>query len=329
MSNFDFSSVSIESQKPDINLVIETLKKESQEDVSVISSTIQYGLSDLLPEDEVKVSQVWDALPSSYKHMMIEALTHSSETNFELTYRFVGFLGLKDESALVRAAAIDLLWEDESSELMQMLLNIIRQDNSATVQASALSALGRFILLGEYDEISRTLATEAQQLTLKMYKDHQQSIEVRRRALEAIANSSLPQKDSLIREAYNSDNHLLKVSAVFSMGRTCDEKWQDVLIEELQGNDHELIYEAIRASGEIQLESSIEHLKHFIISDDREIQMMSVWALGEIGGKYAMELLSSLEEQTDDDELLDIISEAIDEASFSFTGSSFNFDIDD
>lgn len=329
MSQFDFSPESSETQKPDLSVVLKTLKQEADDDVAIISSIIQYGLSDILAEDEESLIKVWEQLPSGYKHKVILSLTHASEANFELIYRFVGMLGVKDESALVRAAAIDLLWEEESVEIMTLFLECLRTDPSISVKARALSGLGKFILLGEYGEITQSIALEAQQLAFQLHKDIQQPIEVRRRALEALSNSSNPQKDKLIRDAYHNDNHLMKVSSLFAMGRTCDDKWQDILLEELQGSDHELVYEAIRACGEIQIEESVEHLKYYIISEDREIQMMSIWALGEIGGKYAMELLSALEEQTDDEELLEIISEAIDVASFSFTGSSFSFDIDD
>ncbi len=56
------------------------------------------------------------------------------------------------------------------------------------------------------------------------------------------------------------------------MGRTCDEKWEDTLLEELDSDDNEIVYEAVRACGEIGLSSSVSQLGQLLLGDDREIQ---------------------------------------------------------
>lgn len=311
--------------KPDMPTVIAALKQGERLAASVVSAAVVYGLSDRRRQDIKMLEPMWLKLSSTYKHKVLRALNEASEASFELSYREIALFSVEDGSSLARAAAVDLLWEDHSIETMQLFLKLAQDDPASYVKARALIGLGRFILLGEYGEIPAALALKAQQLAIELHRSPDESIEVRRRALEALANSNHPDADHLIRAAYWQGNHLLKAGALFAMGRTCDAQWQDILLDELEGSDNELVYEAVRACGEIQLESSLDSISALAFSDDREIQLMSIWALGEIGGKRAFEILSGLEEQAEDEELADMIDEALDAASFSLSGPVFDF----
>lgn len=328
-SGIDFQAEAAGMQKPDIQDVIAALKQGAKLEASAVGATVIYGLSSL-PRQELKaVESTWIKLPSTYKHKVLQALNEASEANFELCYREIALLSVEDESSLPRAAAVDLLWEEDSAETMRLFLKMARDDAASHVRARALIGLGKFILLGEYGEIPAALALEAQELAIRLHCDANETVEVRRHALEALANSNHPDASRLIREAYEQGGHLLKTSALFAMGRTCDRQWQDILLTELESSDNELVYEAVRACGEIQLESSLDSISELALGDDREIQLMSVWALGEIGGKRAFEILSDLAEQADDDELADVTDEALDAASFSLSGPAFDFHFDD
>lgn len=327
MSDIDFQTEFNDSDdRPSISEVIDTMRREYEEGSSIVGGVVTQGLSDLSDDELKRVAMLWNELSAEYKHNVIQALVHVSENNFEYDYKQIALLGLSDDSPIVRSTSIDLLWADESPEVMVILLQLIRNDESSHVKAQGLMGLSKFILLSEYGDMPSDIAKEAQQLSLQLHNDQSQPIEVRRRALEALANSSHPSKDKLIRSAYRSDNHLLKVSSIFAMGRTCDDQWQDILLEELESDDQEVVFEAVRACGEIQLEASIYQLKQLLLSDDREILTMTIWALGEIGGKDAIDTLGSLQEVIEDEDLLEIIEDAVDVASFSIMGASFNFD---
>lgn len=324
MSAIDFQAESPGVQKPDMPAVIAALKQGERSAASVVSAAVVYGLSDRGRQDIKTLEPTWLKLSSAYKHKVLQALNEASETSFELSYREIALFNIEDESSLARAAAVDLLWEDNSTGTMQLFLKLAQNDPASYVKARALIGLGKFILLGEYGEIPAALALKAQQLAIQLHSSPDESIEVRRHALEALANSNHPDVDHLIRAAYRQGNHLLKAGALFAMGRTCDAQWQDILLAELEGGDNELVYEAVRACGEIQLESSLDSISALAFSDDREIQLMSIWALGEIGGKRAFGILSGLEELAEDEELADMIDEALDAASFSLSGPVFH-----
>lgn len=329
MSEIDFQTEYTGREKPEFDKILATLATDGQKNENIVEATLFYGLSDISEAQAKQLKPVWSELPTSYKHKMLVAFNEASEADFDFSYKQVALLGLKDESSLIRAASIDLLWDDESVNTMRMLLNLVRTDDAPSVKARGLVALGKFILLGEYEEIPELIAYEAQQLAFDMHTDVSQPLEVRRRALEALSNSSHPQKDKLIQSAYHSPEHLFKVSAVFAMGRTCDEKWEDTLLEELDSDDNEIVYEAVRACGEIGLSSSVRQLGQLLLGDDREIQLMVIWSLGEIGGQQAVDILTVYEENVEDDDLLEATEDALGVASFNLSGAMFDFDVDD
>ena len=326
MSDFDFQSEVTNLQPPAMSEVIGALK---QGDTTIVKPTIVYGLSDLTDERFAELKPTWDSLSSANKHRIIQTLTQTSEANFEFNYRMIGMYGLEDASPLVRSASVDLLWEESSLEVLARFMQLAESDEDALVRTRAVMGFSRVILLGESEEIPAEQAQEAQRIALKLHNDPTQPLDVRRRALEAISNSSHQSIPKLIETAYNSDEHLMIVSAIFAMGRSYDERWQDILLEELEHTDNERVFEAVRACGEIQLSASVRQLEDLCDSDDREIQEASIIALGEIGDKQALRILDGLMNTVEDEDLLVMIEEAIDEASFSGTGAMFDFDLDD
>lgn len=330
MSQYDFEAQELALSKPPLDELLAALRQEAASPARVLSSTVIYGLSDLSSNELRAVEPVWRGLPSSFKHQVLSALNEASEAMFELNFREIATLGLRDDSGGVRAMAIELLWTDESPATMRQLMRLAADDPEPSVRSSALKGLGPFILLGEYGRIPGDLAREAQRLTRALHTDDRQPLDVRRRALEALANSSHPSLETLIQAAYANGNHDLKTSAIFAMGRTCNEVWQDILLEELDSHDNEYVYEAITACGQIQLKPGVQRIGELTLSEDREIQLAAIWALGEIGGKRAFDILSSLSETVENDEEgTAAIETALDSASFSLSFAALDLDFDD
>ena len=318
------------SNKPDLNDVLSVLAEAGAEQKQSVSPTLVYGLSDLSPSEWQRIETVWRDLSAGTKHRVIRALNESSEALFELNYRELGLRSLDDENTIVREAAVELLWTDESEQAMREFIRLADRDPESSVRTAAMKALGRFILLGEYGDVSDELAQEAQQLSLRLHNDETESLEMRRRALEALANSSHPLVHDLISKAYVDGNHDLKISAIFAMGRSCSKAWREILLKELEYHDNEAVYEAIAACGQIQLEDSVARIGELALSDDREIQLTAIWALGEIGGSRAFEILSHLNEVLEDGETAAVLEEALDTAGFrrSFAGLDLRLDED-
>src|SRR5690606_36751293 len=121
-----------------------------------------------------------------------------------------------------------------------------------------------------------------------------------------------------------------QASAVFAMGRTCDNRWNDIVLREIDNADPANRYEAARASGELEIKEAVPHLARLAQGPDREIKEVAIWSLGEIGGSYAMKILGALADVAEQDEDVDQL-ESIEEAfvNASLACRDFDFELDD
>lgn len=279
---------------------------------------VMYGLSGLGSVQLNNLERIWPTIEIERRRQLIQHLNTVSEANFEMDFRSINHMALEDPDSEVRRHAIEGLWEDETIHLLHKLVNIIRTDLSQDVRTSAIIELGRFILLGEYEEIGKADARMAQDVVLQILNSNE-DFDVRRRALEAIANCGRDGISDMIREFYVHDEPTMRISAVFAMGRTCDSAWAAEIIDELNSPVPEMQYEAARAAGNIQLAEAIPHLARVIEeTEDTEILEIAIWALGEIGGEAARKLVKQIitrAEAEEDEEILAAAEDAMDAAS--------------
>jgi HEAT repeat protein len=293
----DFANASDAPEVPALEATLDALRAAEGE---VIGATIVYGLDGLTDDQVAEVWSVWQSLDVDVRRRVLLALIESAETNFELDFRSIGYMALGDESPVVRALAIDVLWEDESPHLLDRLLQMATRDESVEVRANAASALGRFALLGELTELSADDLTRVQDTLVEIHFDTQEDTEVRRRALEALANSTHEAVDDAIVEAYQSDDPRMRVSAIFAMGRTADPQWTPQVMAELESDEPELRFEAARAAGELELQDAVPILAQLAFEADVETRDTAIWSLGEIGGKEAVRVLKVLADEADE-----------------------------
>lgn len=308
LDDYDFGNSPLSHSVDDAIRALEEGENET-------GTAIAYGLSDLPASNVERFRETWAQLDTKSRYALIEHLTDISESNFELDYRTVGFVALHDDDRDIRAKAIDLLWTDESSKLLEELVHMARWDVDNTVRAKAMSDLGRFIRLGEYGKIKPRYRDAAQEAAIDIWSNTDEQVSVRRRALEAISNSSNPVVSEIILEGYNSHDERLVTSAVYGMGRSCDDRWASTVLQELANEDPAMRYEAARASGELELQAAIPALQRLALSGERDIQEASIWALGEIGGDKALQVLEKIAESLTGESWQEVIDEAINNAS--------------
>ena len=294
---------------------------------STITAAAIYSLSDIGDGDLAEFKAGWLSIPTERRLQLLQRLGEISETNFDMNFADVTRLALADADENIRQAGIEALWYDESPNLMRRLMILAKGDEAENVRAEALSALGRFILMGELGTLDAQSAREAQDVALAIYNDPDELTQVRRRAVEALGNCTREGVAELIQEAYDSDELPMKASALFAMGRSCDDDWADLVLQELTAEDPELRYEAARATGDLELEDAIPVLADLLRDDDREVMEMAVWALGEIGGNASRHMLENASEEAEiinDEGLMEAITEALENASL--VGESLRFD---
>lgn len=250
-----------------------------------------YYLSCLAAEGVARVREVWPCWPVALRRQLITRLVELAEADFEMDFGAVFRLGLEDQDAQVRATAVEGLWEDEDVRLVPLLAAALLEDEAAIVRAAAAESLGRFVLLGELQKIRPGPQTMAYEALLASFQNPGEEMEVRRRVLESLSYVDNETVAGLIRDAYAAPEEKMRVSAVFAMGRSSDVRWARQVRQEFSSPNPELRYEAARASGELQLDEAVPELEELADDADTEVQEATLWALGQIGGEKAREIL--------------------------------------
>ncbi|MCL2281513.1 MAG: HEAT repeat domain-containing protein [Dehalococcoidia bacterium] len=264
-------------------------------DISLeLSNTELSELSDLNADEIKEFEVVWNALPPERKCQILarlEELTKNTvELNFDRIYR--SSLYCIDDS--VRRAAVEGLWENTNPSLLPPLLRLVQHDPAIEVRSAAAIALGRFSMMAEHQKISAENRMHLSQVLLEIIRNSAEPLEVRRRALEAIAPLSMPDITQSIWEAYRGQEQRMRVSSIYAMGRNCDQLWLPTVLKEMNSTEAEMRYEAAVAAGELGETAAVPQLIELTTDPDAEVQMAAVLALGKIGGKEAKQQLTSL-----------------------------------
>lgn len=273
-----------------------------------------YVFSNLGAQELEVLEEAWPGVLAERRINLLYDLSELGEANHEVNFDAVFQLALEDEAPEARTVAIKGLWEAEDVGLIAPFLEILQRDADMKVRAAAASALGRFIYLGEVEEISAKHLRRVEEALLAAVTGPD-DLEVRRRAVEAIAFSSRPEVPPLLEAAYASEERLMKISAIFAMGRSANDNWQDYVIKELESDDPELRYEAVRAVGELELPDGVPALIELTEEGDIQIREAAIWSLGQVGGEQARTRLLDLLEEAGDDER-DFIEEALENLTF-------------
>ena len=265
--------------------------------------------------DHEQFLEVWRRLSIQRRRTIIDRLADVSEDNVELDFTRVFLAGLLDDDVQVRAQSIKALWEYEGVDLPPMLLRLL-VDQEAIVRSEAALGLGRILLRAELSEADDPQIADIESSLRERVSDTAELAEVRGRALEALGVRDHEWVRELIEEAYASGERRMQISAVHAMGRSADPEWLPTIIEELHSDDGEMRFEAAMAAGSLGDEEAIGELAELADDEDVEVQEAAIGALGEIGGPSARSVLHQIAADTQDERVLEAVSEALSQADF-------------
>lgn len=252
------------------------------------------SLSNLTKGESASFKEVWAKADEERRREVMRHLLELSENNLALDFTKVFLTCLEDSDKDVTVQAIVGLEGEEDSCIIPPLVRLLMEGKTEEVRATAAIALGQFAVLAELRKLSQEEAREVYSPLLAIVEDGAESVEVRRRALEAIAPMDSPRVKQLIEQAYRSNNVKLKASALYAMGRNCDPAWLPIVIRETSNSEAEIRYEVAEACGEFGLEEVVPYL--IKLAQDRDIQVRgaSIRALEGISERKATEALGQL-----------------------------------
>lgn len=292
-----------------------------------------YFFSDISQGDLEKITAVWPEVWLERRRGLLEDMETLAEADTLLFFDDFARTCLSDADPVARATAIRLLWQSENEELAPILLNLLTEDPEAIVRAAAATGLGSFVYRGELEELKQSTYETIVQTLIDVYLDPEDVL-VRRRALESLGYSGHPDIPGFIQTAYDTNQEEWLQSALFAMGRTCNRNWSKSILRMFAHPDPEVRYEAVRAAGELEIQDARESLFDLLEegTDDDDLYYAAIWSLTKIGGSGVRELIEAALDETEDEEEINFLEEALENLDFTEQVQHFdlmNFDEDD
>jgi HEAT repeat protein len=283
-----------------------------------------YRLSDLEQTDLAEFQSNWPHVPVQRRLAVLQDIEKFTESNYLLSFKAVCKCALGDVDARVRQVAIRSLWEYEDGSLIPLFLNLLESDKDPDVRAVSATALGKYIYLGEIDEIPVQSLDEIVDRLLAIL-DGSNATLVKRRALESLGYSGRPEVPPHIERAYHSNNDDWLASSLSAMGRSANSDWSGHVLEQLTHDSSEVRLEAARAVGELETRAAIGELLNLLDDDDDRVRMAAVWSLSQLGGEGIADVLVELLALTEDEEQVEFIEQALDNLAFTDDMAQFSF----
>jgi len=278
-----------------------------------------HRFSDLQPVDFTKLKGIWEQIDADRRLALVEDLENLAEADTLVSFDELSKFALDDSDPRVREVAIRLLWESEDNSLINRFLNMVDNDPDGKVRSAAATALGQFVYYGELEEIPERDLHHIEEKLLALTTDQSKEKLLRRRALESLGYSSRPEVKNLIREAYHSNDTEWLVSAIFAMGRSANASWIPFVLDMLDSENDEVLYEAVRAAGELEAPKARKPILQIVKSqpEGSQIRLAGIWSLSKIGGHKVRDTLEEMLEESEDDEEIDILEDALENLQFT------------
>ena len=290
-------------------------------------------LSDIGPLELKTLLEVWPRVPASRKLALLKGLESLAEEDTLVNFDDFARAILNDPDASVRISAIRLLSECEDPKLVPALLDMLKNDPDVNVRMEVAAVLNLFVDLGELEEIPEKTYHQIEDALLAV-GNSEDDVHIRRAALESLGYSSRPEVVTLIESTFHRENPEWQASALLARGRSADERWEDEITVSLVNEDDRIRMAAVKAAGELPLKAAGPLLLKLLEEEeDDEIIAAAVWSLSQIGGEDVRTYLENMLDQSEDEEQIAYLEEALDNLAFTedlerFDLISFDPDID-
>lgn len=267
--------------------------------------------SDIAPLELQTLLDVWPRINLTRKLVLLNGFLNLMESDMLVSFEDIGRALLNDPDAEVRASAIRLLAEANDAKLAGSLIEILKNDPELDPRLEAAKLLGEFVLLAELDEFPDEVHIQTEDALLFIHNGEDHAA-LRRTCLESLGYSSRIEVEALIRAAFNRTDRAWIVSALVAMGRNSDDQWTDQVVSMLVDVDTRIRFAAVKAAGELRIEEAGPLLLKLLEEEeDDEITSAAIWSLSQIGGEDVRPYLENLIDQTEDEDLIAYLEDAL------------------
>lgn len=260
---------------------------------------------------------VWPRVTPTRKQILLEELKVLAEADTLVSFDDVARALLTDPDPTVRTRAIALLAESEDLRLVPTYLDMLSNDSDANVRREAAHVLNLFVDLGELEEIPENVHHQVEDALLAS-ANSEDDVRVRRMALESLGYSSRPEVITLIESSFHREDPIWQASALLAMGRSADDRWSDDILSSLVSDDDRIRRAAIQAAGELSIKSARPILLKILIEEEESsIASAVIWSLSQIGGEDVRTHLVNLLDQSEDEDQIEFLEDALDNLAFT------------
>jgi len=243
----------------------------------------------------------------------------SWEANYDALYREL----LDDECAEVRRMCLSAFWENGGVEDMDRIVEIAANDPDPGVRAEACSTLGIYVYEGVVlEELDPSRYETLREFLMGRLLDETGGHDARRFALESLGFDTGEDVADMLEWAHGQSEETWQASAVFAMGRSGNVRWTEHIVSALDSESRMVRLAAVKAASEGYCAEATPKLRNLVHSDDREIRLEGIWALGRAGGVGAVETLE-LCATSDDADVSEMARGAIEEYTLMREGDEY------
>lgn len=274
--------------------------------------------SDLDPKSLRLFMDVWPRVTRDRKLLLLDHLVSHLDSDTLVSYEDIGRELLKDADGEVRARAISLLAESDDPKLVQPLLEIFLHDGELAPRVEAADLLGEYVLLGELEELDEALQHKIEDALISVVRSEENGT-LRRHALEALGYSGREEMVNILESAYQREDPAWVASAVRAMGRSHDNRWNESVVSKLLEEDPRIRFAAAEAAGELVIQEAAPVMLKMLDDEeeDDEVTSAAIWSLSQIGGDDVRVYLLNLLENTEDEDGVEFLEDAIENLDFN------------
>lgn len=281
--------------------------------------------SDLAPGQLDALKKAWPQVSPDRQRDLLRDLNNAYREDNLLSFHDVAKVFLDDPDALARAQAVRLLEETNDVRLLPRLIELGANDPDLGVRAETATILGEFVRLGELEQIPAKLKEPIEDLLLTAAREARNTY-LQRAALESLGYSSRPEVAELLESAFERPDPHWAASALLAMSRSADTRWLPQVLVGLAHEDTQVRLIAAQAAGELELKGARQVLLSMLDEEeDDEVLEAVIWSLSQIGGGDVRTYLQALLDAADDDDIIEFLEEAL--TNLSFTEDVEGFDM--
>ena len=274
----------------------EFLQQTAEADVPFAYAALA-ELSGISSGEASGLAEEWEDWPAERVRELLVRLGDMVEDDARIEFEAVFKAGLYLADAAARTSAVTGLAGCGDRSVIGRMIEILEKDEAEEARAAAAVTLMNLCSLACDGRLHHSDGGRLRTALAGVLEDRNETSAVRRRALEAIAVFPGVAVDRFIEAAARDGESLMRQSALYAMGRTCNPRWLGHVLREMDSPEAAIRYEATLALGEIAEADHTQHarqlgrLEAMLDDTDLEVQVAAVTALQNIGGEGALGLL--------------------------------------